>query len=111
MTVQGENIDGKFVTRTIQLPLGKGDDGAQRLAEAGLEVRIEDDKAFADNVMFGSDAQNVGIDFDWEIVNLQVAADRPPKQLMFIPALLLLGLIAWSQHRRKTTQTAPQTAA
>ena len=111
MTVQGENIDGKFVTRTIQLPLGKGDNGTQRLAEAGLEVRIEDDKAFADNVMFGSDAQNVGIDFDWEIVNLQVAADRPPKQLMFIPALLLLGLIAWSQHRRKAAQTAPQTAA
>ena len=108
MLVQGENIDGKFVTRTIQLPLGKGDDGHERLANAGLEVRVEDDKVFADNVMVGSDAQNVGIDFDWEIVNLQVAADRPPKHLMFIPALLLLALIAWSQHRRKTTETIPQ---
>ena len=28
--------------------------------------------------MFGSDAQQVGIDFDWEIVNLQIEADRPP---------------------------------
>ncbi len=110
MLVQGENIDGKFVSRTIQLPLGKGDDGAQRLADAGLEVRVEDGKVFADNVMFGSAAQDVGLDFDWEIVNLQVAADRPPKQLMFIPALILLALIAWSQRRRIPAEPKPQTA-
>jgi hypothetical protein len=100
MTVEGENLDGKFISKTVMLPLGKGDDGAARLAEAGLEVRVEGDKVFADNVMFGSDAQNVGIDFDWEILNLEVDADRPPKQLMFIPALALLALIAWSQRRR-----------
>jgi TRAP transporter 4TM/12TM fusion protein len=107
MTVEGENLDGKFVTKTVLLPLGKGDDGAARLAEAGLEVRIEDDKVFADNVMFGSAAQSVGIDFDWEILHLEVEADRPPKQLMFIPALLLLGLIAWSQRRRIKAAPAP----
>jgi hypothetical protein len=100
MTVEGENLDGKFVTRTVLLPLGPAGDGESRLSEAGLEVRIEDGKVFADNVMFASPAQEVGIDFDWEILQLEVAADRPPKQLMFIPALALLGLIAWSQRRR-----------
>ena len=55
-------------------------------------MRVEGDKVYADNVMFGSDAQNVGIDFDWEILHLEVEADRPPKQLMFIPALALLAL-------------------
>ena len=100
MTVEGENIDGRFVSRTVMLPLGASGDGEARLSEAGLEVRTEDGKVFADNVMFGSAAQDVGIDFDWEILQLEVAADRPPKQLMFIPALLLLGLIAWSQRRR-----------
>jgi len=100
MTVEGENLDGRFVTKTVMLPLGQGDDGAARLAEAGLEVRVEDGKVFADNVMFGSVAQTVGIDFDWEILHLEIAADRPPKHLMFIPALMLLGLIAWSQRRR-----------
>ncbi len=100
MTVEGENLDGKFVSRTVLLPLGAAGDGEARLSEAGLEVRTEDGKVFADNVMFGSAAQNVGIDFDWEILQLEVEADRPPKQLMFIPALLLLGLIAWSQRRR-----------
>jgi TRAP-type uncharacterized transport system fused permease subunit len=100
MTVEGENLDGKFVTRTVLLPLGPAGDGESRLSEAGLEVRIEDGKVFADNVMFASPAQEVGIDFDWEILRLEVAADRPPKQLMFIPALALLALIAWSQRRR-----------
>ena len=90
---------------------GMGDDGAQRLADAGLEVRVEDGKVFADNVVFGSVAQNVGLDFDWQIVNLQVKADRPPKHLMFIPALALLALVAWIQRRRHgPSKPVPQPA-
>jgi TRAP transporter 4TM/12TM fusion protein len=100
MLVQGENLDGKFVKKTVMLPLGAAGDGAQRLADAGLEIRIDEGKVIADNVMFGSVAQNVGLDFDWQIVNLQVEAERPPKHLMFIPALALLALIAWIQRRR-----------
>lgn len=111
MIVQGESLDGDFVSRSVQLPLGKGGPGKERLTQAGLEIRLEDDKVIADNVIFGSDAQNVGIDFDWEIVNLQVEADRPPKHLMFIPALALLGLIAWIQRRRRgSTSVALETA-
>ena len=111
MVVQGETLDGKFLTRTVLLPLGASGDGEARLRDAGLEIRTEDGKVFADNVGFGSAAQKVGIDFDWEIVNLQVEADVPPKHLMFIPALAVLALIAWLQRRRKSSRTAtPQTA-
>jgi hypothetical protein len=111
MVVQGETLDGKFMTRTVLLPLGASGDGEARLRDAGLEIRTEDGKVFADNVGFGSAAQKVGIDFDWEIVNLQVEADVPPKHLMFIPALAVLALIAWLQRRRKSSRTAtPQTA-
>jgi len=61
--------------------------------------------------MFGSVAQDAGLDFDWEIINLQVKADRPPKQLMFIPALLLLGFVAWVQRRRRPeSPVVPETA-
>jgi len=111
MMVEGENLDGKFIRKLVLLPLGPSGEGEQRLSDAGLEVRIEDGKVFADNVVFGSVAQDVGIDFDWEITKLEVPADRPPKQLMFIPALLLLGFVAWIQRRRITPQTAqPQSA-
>ena len=105
MAVQGETLDGKFTSRTVLLPLGKPGDGTQRLADAGLAVRVEGDKVLVDNVMFGSAAQQIGIDFDWEIVNMQIEAERPPKHLMFIPALVLLAGVAWLQRRRKTPQT------
>ncbi len=111
MIVEGENLDGKFMTRTVLLPLGAAGDGEERLRAAGLEIRTEDDRVFADNVMFDSDAQKVGIDFDWEIVSMQAEAERPPKHLMFIPALALLGLIAWLQRRRKPAKGATAQAA
>ncbi len=100
MQVAGETIDGDFVRKTIQLPLGAAAPGQERLSNVGLETRIEGDKVIADNVMFDSVAQQAGLDFDWEILNLQVTAERPPKQLMFIPALLLLGFVAQMQRRR-----------
>ncbi|MCB1800229.1 MAG: TRAP transporter permease [Gammaproteobacteria bacterium] len=111
MIVKGETLDGKFVEKLVRLPLGKAGTGEDRLREAGLEVRIDDGKVIADNVAFGSDAQKIGIDFDWEIESVVVDADIPPKHIMFIPALALLGLIAWLQRRRAASQsTRPQTA-
>jgi hypothetical protein len=107
MAIQGETLDGDFVQKTVRLPLGEKADGETRLGNAGLEIRVEDDRVFADNVMFSSDAEKVGFDFDWEIVELQLEADRPPKHLMFIPALLLLGLVAWLQVRRRQAAAQP----
>ncbi|MES9965016.1 MAG: DUF3394 domain-containing protein, partial [Candidatus Sedimenticola sp. 20ELBAFRAG] len=110
MLIAGENIDGKFVQKTILLPMGSSGDGQQRLANAGLEIRIDDNKVIADNVMFDSDAQKAGLDFDWQILNIQQQAERPPKQLMFIPAFLLLGFVAFVQRRRKEGEPELQTA-
>ncbi|MBZ0308163.1 MAG: DUF3394 domain-containing protein, partial [Anaerolineae bacterium] len=104
ITVAGENLDGKFIRKTVLLPLGAAGSGEARLAGAGLETRIEGDKVYADNVVFGSAAQSVGIDFDWEIVHLEVEADRPAKQWMFIPALILLALVGLIQRRRHARQ-------
>jgi len=113
MTVAGENVDGKFVEKAVLLPLGPEGSGADRLAHAGLEVREEGGKILVDNVVFSSPAQTAGIDFDWEIVGLQIEAERPPKQLMFIPALILLALIAMLQRRRlngKDDEVVPATS-
>jgi len=51
-------------------------------------------------VVFSSPAEKAGIDFDQEILNIQVLNPRPPKQLMIIPALLLLGAIWFVQKKR-----------
>ncbi|MBH62221.1 MAG: C4-dicarboxylate ABC transporter [Alphaproteobacteria bacterium] len=100
---EGMTIDGDHVSKLVILPLGPSASGAQRLSEAGIEVRIEDGKVLIDNLVFGSPAEQAGLDFDWEIQGIQVEASRPPKQLMFIPALLLLGLIIMLQRGRRET--------
>jgi hypothetical protein len=51
-------------------------------------------------VAFDSHAEKAGIDFDWEILSLQVPTDRPAKQWMYLPALFLLGSIVMVQRRR-----------
>ncbi|MCB1927947.1 MAG: TRAP transporter permease [Rhodocyclaceae bacterium] len=102
MMVKGETIDGDLVEKAVQLPMGPAASGEERLMNAGLETRVEDDgKVIADNVMFGSPAQQAGLDFDWQILDIRVEAERPPKQLMFIPATLLLALVAMLQLRRR----------
>ena len=53
-------------------------------------------------VAFDSHVEKAGIDFDWEILSLQVPKDRPAKQWMYLPALFLLGSIIILQRKRVT---------
>jgi len=100
--VSGETIDGKQVTKLVPLPLGPSGAGAERLAHGGIELRQEEEKMLVDNIVFGSAAEKAGVDFDWEILDVQVKADQPPKRLIYIPALALLGLVVLLQRRRRS---------
>lgn len=106
VTMQGENIDGNFVSKIVPLPLGPEGAGADRLAHAGVEIREEDGKILVDNIIFGTAAEKAGVDFDWEIVDVQAEVDQPLKQLFYIPALLLLAVIVLLQRRRKAAPAA-----
>jgi TRAP transporter 4TM/12TM fusion protein len=108
LQAEGETLDGDFVSKVVMLPIGAAGAGAERLAEAGIEVRIEEGEVLVDNLVFGSAAEKAGLDFDWKILGVEVAADRPPKPLMFIPALILFGLIILLQRgRRRAAAPAP----
>ena len=100
--VEGESLDGDLVSKMVVLPMGKTASGKARLEQAGLELRTEKQRVFVEMVVFDSLAQKAGIDFDWEILSLQVPTARPAKQWMFVPALLLLGGIVWRQRSRQT---------
>ena len=100
--VEGESLDGDLVSKMVVLPMGKTASGKARLEQAGLELRTEKQRVFVEMVVFDSFAQKAGIDFDWEILSLQVPTARPAKQWMFVPALLLLGGIVWRQRSRQT---------
>ena len=104
--LSGENLNGDLIDARYLLPVGlAGEDGSTRLLNgAGIEFRNEDGKIFVDNLDFGGPAEQLGIDFDWEVVELDVKADRPPKELFYIPALLLLLAVWLLQMRRKRAQ-------
>jgi TRAP transporter 4TM/12TM fusion protein len=106
LEVSGETITGRQVTKAVMLPLAPGDDGTARLLQAGIEIYEEGDRAFIDNVIFGSTAARLGLDFDFEITKVLVFAERPMKEWMFIPALALLALVVMVQQRRKRRETA-----
>ena len=86
-------MNGSEYTMTVMVQLGKEPTGEERLQGVGIETREEDGRIFVDNVVFASPAEKGWIDFDQEILNIQLLNDRPPKQLMFIPAL-----VAYSFH-------------
>jgi TRAP transporter 4TM/12TM fusion protein len=111
LQASGMSIGGEDVSTYLQLPLPEADTPKQRLAEAGLEVSPEGDHMVVDFVNFGSEAEKAGISFGWTIDKVQVANDRPPKELVFIPALILLGLLAFGQLRRKAREDAQMQAA
>ncbi|MEE4364584.1 MAG: TRAP transporter permease [Desulfotignum sp.] len=106
LVIKGETLDGEAYTKALMLPVGQEGVPEDRLREVGFEVMEDDGKMIVNNLMFGSNAERMGIDFDQEIVSVMMEADRPPKQLMFIPALALLGLIYFLQKRRQTPEEA-----
>ncbi len=108
LLVGGETMDGKLVEKTVELPLGTRGEGADRLLAAGIEVKTVDNKVLLDTVVFDSFAQKIGLDFDWEIQGIEVLSKRWPKQLMFVPALLLLVALAFLQRSRRSRLVAPK---
>ncbi|WP_062270472.1 TRAP transporter permease [Endozoicomonas arenosclerae] len=105
--VSGENLEGRIVSKLAILPAGSLSEGTERLREMGLEVIENEDQLVVDMVGFDSPAEKAGIDFDWKLDTLEVPAERLPRELIWIPALLLLGLIFLGQRKRRRELAHP----
>jgi TRAP transporter 4TM/12TM fusion protein len=105
LEVKGEKMSGAEYTMTLMLPVGDEPTGAEKLAGLGIETREESGRVFIDMVGFGSPAEKANIDFDQEILSIQMPTDRPNKEYMFLPAFLLLSLI-WFLQRGRVRKTA-----
>ena len=110
LQVKGEDAFGDPLTTYMTLPVAEGETGEDRLLNLGLELIVEDGRAIVDMVTYGSQASDLGFDFDQEIVEIQAPVDRWPKELMWIPALLLFALVVLAQRRRRPPETTEATA-
>src|SRR3546814_20259199 len=77
----------------------EGATGEERLQAFGLLTFEEGGAVIVDGTEYNSPASEAGFDFDQTITEVGVPTDQPTKALMWIPALRLLGLIAWRQGR------------
>ena len=98
--VNGLDNFGEPISFVALVPIVTEGTGEERLLAAGIETIENDGKVIIDNVGFDSPAQAAGLDWDQEVVNVLQPTDQPTKYLMFIPALLVLGLIVFLQRRR-----------
>ncbi|MGR3368809.1 MAG: TRAP transporter permease [Sagittula sp.] len=101
LTVNGLNAVGDPVTFTAPLTVPEGETGADRLMATGIETIDRDGSVIIDNVAFDSPAQQVGLDWDQEIVEVLAPQSQPSKYLIYLPALLVLALVVWLQRRRR----------
>ncbi|MDC0182485.1 TRAP transporter permease [Candidatus Thioglobus sp.] len=110
--VEGETIEGVERSYTFLLPLADGATGRERVNNTGLQI----DDLFGDMevamVLPGisnSRAINkqvesikvAGVDSGWIITSVLQERETMPKQIVYIPAILLIGMVGFVQLRRK----------
>ncbi|WP_421708570.1 TRAP transporter permease [Algihabitans sp.] len=104
-----QNFD-QIRSLTLAFDLGQPDGGAARLeAATGLALELEGDRLIAlDEPLPGAPNEEQWREFDFygdtpvTVTEVLVPADRLPKEVFYLPALLLLALVVLVQRRRAT---------
>lgn len=110
LEIAGVDAYGDPMTTYMTLPVPDGETGQERLDNLGMDLLVKDGRAIVDMVAYGSQAKELGFDFDQEIIEVLSPVDRWTKELMWIPAFLIFGLIVLMQRRRRDNTADTATA-
>ncbi|MEM9359356.1 MAG: TRAP transporter permease [Pseudomonadota bacterium] len=110
LQVSGPNINNaeKIDKSTLIIPLGPAGKGADRLSKSGIAVLMEDGVAKLEEPLPASKFEKQMSSYDFYgdkpvvVTNVQIPNERMPKEIFYIPALLLLGFVIMMQRRRQT---------
>ena len=110
-TVEGPDFNDadRTISSDIIIALPDGADGAARLDSQGIKLMEGGEPGQLDEPLFGTAHEKLGQQFDFYadapvmISSVNLPSERPIKELFYIPALLLLGLVILLQRRRQTT--------
>ncbi len=100
LRMEGEDAVGKLRRFTVLLPVPDGASGEDRLAKLGIQTYEQEGKILIDTVTFGSQAADLGLEMDQQILSVKAPTERWPKELMWLPGFLLFGAVVWLQRRR-----------
>ncbi len=101
LRIRGEDAVGDMREFSLLVAIPDGANGEEKLEKLGLMTYEEGGKVLVDSVTFGSPAAELGLQFDQEILAVRAPTDRLPKEWMWLPAIVLFGLIVWLQRRRQ----------
>ena len=114
VVVEGPDfLSGEIRDTTLLVKVESEGSGAERMAETGLTVFEEDGLVKLEEPMFGTPYSEVMQGFDFyadapvQITAIKAPKQQMPQELIFIPALLVLGLVALLQRARMTRQGVP----
>ena len=109
LLVRGPDFNtGEVAETTIVMDIVGAGSAKDRIDASGLMLFPEGDVVRLDEPMFGTDTAEKLANFDFyaetpvELATVQAPAQRWPRQVFYIPALLLLGLVIVLQKRRQT---------
>jgi hypothetical protein len=112
LRIEGMSIEGQDVKKTVLLRLGNEGDAHQRIAQAGLTLSNTPAGVEVLSVRLRGAADRAGFEQGFRITGIEVDADRPAKEWLYLPALLLLGGIFLVQRaRRDESPASPLPAA
>ncbi len=101
LRIRGEDAVGDMREFSLLIAIPNGETGEEKLEKLGVMTYEEDGKVLIDSVTFGSPAAELGLQFDQEILAVRAPTDRWAKEWMWLPAMLLFGLVVWMQRRRQ----------
>ena len=98
--VEGIDLMGNDVRKTVNVPLGEPGDPLQRLRAIGLTIMPAGDRLIIMNVDFGSYAKRIGLDMGYEVTGVMKRAAQPSTLWPIGIAFALIVAIAGLQFRR-----------
>jgi hypothetical protein len=100
LVIEGTNVEGEDVRKTVSTQLTKPGEGRARLADAGVTFSGLGEELRIGTVKFGSRAKRGGFEQGWKVTAVKVRTDAPSEHWVFIPAFAIIAFVYFNQRRR-----------
>ncbi len=98
--IEGTSLEGRDIRKTVLLPLGNDGDARKRIAASGVTLSDFAGRVEVMSVSLKSRADKAGFEQGFVVTGIEIETDRPDKEWLYIPALLLLLLVYLLQRAR-----------
>lgn len=102
LNIAGTDMLGDPKEFVVYMPIKEGKTAAERLEKFGIRINIDGYAATISDVVFGSEAEKVGLDFDFTISSIEVPQEQINRNIVYIPAIILLAIVVLWQRSRKS---------